>query len=110
MDFPNEPRIVVIGLGYVGLPLAVALADHFATIGLDIDSRRVAELQQGRDRTGEVAGERLAASRLLVTERPDDARGADVYIVTAPTPVDEANRPDLGPLLAATESVARLID
>jgi len=110
MDFPETPRIVVIGLGYVGLPLAVALADHFATTGLDIDARRVAELKRGHDRTGEITGERLAASPLAVTDRPDEARAADVYIVTAPTPVDRANRPDLNPLLAATESVAGLID
>jgi UDP-N-acetyl-D-glucosamine/UDP-N-acetyl-D-galactosamine dehydrogenase len=110
MTFPDQPRIVVLGLGYVGLPLAVALADHFATTGLDIDSRRVEQLRRGHDRTRELAAERLAASSLVVTDRPEDARGADVYIVTAPTPVDQANRPDLGPLLAATESVAALID
>jgi UDP-N-acetyl-D-glucosamine/UDP-N-acetyl-D-galactosamine dehydrogenase len=110
MNFTDQPRITVVGLGYVGLPLAVALADHFATTGLDIDSRRVAQLKQGHDRTGEVAAERLAASPLAVTDRPEEAAGADVYIVTAPTPVDQANRPDLDPLRAATESVARLID
>jgi UDP-N-acetyl-D-glucosamine/UDP-N-acetyl-D-galactosamine dehydrogenase len=110
MDFPDAPRIVVIGLGYVGLPLAVALADHFAVTGLDIDSERVAQLKRGHDRTNELGHERLAASPLAVTDRPDDARGADLYIVTAPTPVDQANRPDLSPLLAASESVARLLD
>jgi UDP-N-acetyl-D-galactosamine dehydrogenase len=110
MDFPDEPRIVVIGLGYVGLPLAVTLAEHFATTGLDIQPRRIAELKRGHDRTGEIGDDRLVASGLVVTDRPDDARGADVYIVTAPTPVDQANRPDLAPLLAATESVARMID
>jgi UDP-N-acetyl-D-galactosamine dehydrogenase len=110
MDFPDQPRIAVIGLGYVGLPLAVALADHFPTVGLDIDSRRVAQLKDGHDRTNELGAERLAASPLTVTDRPEEARGADVYIVTAPTPVDQANRPDFAPLLAATESVAALID
>jgi len=110
MDFPDEPRIVVVGLGYVGLPLAVTLAHHFATTGLDIHSRRVAELKRGHDRTGEIGDDRLAASGLVVTDRPEDAGGADVYIITAPTPVDQANRPNLDPLLVATESVARLID
>jgi UDP-N-acetyl-D-galactosamine dehydrogenase len=110
MDFPETPRIVVIGLGYVGLPLAVALAEHFPTIGLDIDPQRVAELKRGYDRTLELSTERLQASRMSVTDQPDEARGADVYLVTAPTPVDHANRPDLAPLLAATESVARLIE
>src|SRR5436305_3475982 len=110
MDFTDRPRIVVIGLGYVGLPLAVALAGHFETIGFDIDSGRVAELARGHDRTREVEAERLAGAGLAVTDRKEEARGADVYIVTAPTPVDQANRPDLSPLLAATETVAGLID
>jgi UDP-N-acetyl-D-galactosamine dehydrogenase len=110
MDFPETPRIVVIGLGYVGLPLAVALAEHFPTVGLDIDPQRVAELKRGHDRTLELPTERLNASPLAFTDQPDEARGADVYVVTAPTPVDHANRPDLSPLLAATESVARLIE
>jgi UDP-N-acetyl-D-glucosamine/UDP-N-acetyl-D-galactosamine dehydrogenase len=110
MDFPETPRIAVIGLGYVGLPLAVALAEHYPTVGLDIDPERVAELKRGHDRTLELPTERLKASPMIVTDRPDEARGADVYLVTAPTPVDHANRPDLSPLLAATESVARLIE
>ena len=110
MDFTSNPRIVVVGLGYVGLPLAVALAAHFEVIGLDVDSGRVAELRTGHDRTNEVEPERLLASPLTVTERPEDARGADFYIVTVPTPVDGANRPDLSPLLGATRTVAGLID
>jgi UDP-N-acetyl-D-galactosamine dehydrogenase len=110
MEFTDQPRIAVIGLGYVGLPLAVALAGHFDTIGLDIDTGRVAELAKGHDRTGEIDAGRLAAAGLAVTAEREQARGADVYIVTAPTPVDGANRPDLTPLLAATESVAGLID
>jgi UDP-N-acetyl-D-galactosamine dehydrogenase len=110
MQFADNPRIAVIGLGYVGLPLAVALAGHFETIGFDIDSERVAQLASGHDRTGEVAAERLAAAGLDVTDQAERIRGADVYIVTAPTPVDQANRPDLSPLLAATETVAGLID
>jgi len=110
MHFADEPRIAVIGLGYVGLPLAVALARHFETIGLDIDLGRVAELARGHDRTREVDPAQLAASPLTITDQRDRARGADIYIVTAPTPVDRANRPDLAPLRAATESVAGLID
>src|ERR1700712_2256184 len=110
MHFADNPRIAVIGLGYVGLPLAVRLAPHFETIGFDIDSDRVAELARGHDRTREVEPDRLAGSGLAVTDQPELARGADVYIVTAPTPVDQANRADLSPLLAATETVAGLID
>jgi UDP-N-acetyl-D-galactosamine dehydrogenase len=110
MEFAANPRIVVVGLGYVGLPLAVALAAHFETVGYDIDSDRVAELARGHDRTREVEPERLAGAALEVTDREARAAGADIYIVTAPTPVDQANRPDLSPLLAATETVAGLID
>ncbi len=102
--------IAVIGLGYVGLPLAVALARHFRTVGLDIDAGRIAELREGHDRTGEIAPAALAESKLAMSADPEPARGRDVYIVTAPTPVDDANRPDLGPLLSATRSVARLLD
>jgi UDP-N-acetyl-D-glucosamine/UDP-N-acetyl-D-galactosamine dehydrogenase len=110
MDASAQPTVAVIGLGYVGLPLALALADHFPTIGYDIDADRVDELARGRDRNGEVAAERLSRTPLTRTADAEAARGADVYIVTAPTPVDSANRPDLSPLLQATEAVARLID
>jgi UDP-N-acetyl-D-galactosamine dehydrogenase len=105
-----SPRIVVLGLGYVGLPLAVALARSFETIGLDIDERRIAELNAGEDRTREVEPEALAASSLRMTANPEGARGADIYIVTVPTPVDAARRPDLGAVMAASRTVAMLID
>ena len=103
-------RIVVIGLGYVGLPLAVALARSFATTGFDIDQERVDELRKGHDRTREVADAALRASRLELTADAADCAGADVYIITVPTPVDEANRPDLTAVMAATRMVAGLID
>src|SRR4051794_16517200 len=104
------PRIVIIGLGYVGLPLAVALARQFETIGFDIDDGRVAELRGGHDRTNEVDGEALQASALKLTSNAADCAGADVYIVTVPTPVDQAKRPDLGAVIAATRMLAGLID
>jgi UDP-N-acetyl-D-galactosamine dehydrogenase len=103
-------RIVVIGLGYVGLPLAVALARKFDTMGFDIDEGRVGELRNGRDRTCEVDEKQLRASSLRLTSEASDCAGADIYIVTVPTPVDEANRPDLRPVLAATHTIAALID
>ena len=93
MDFGG--RIIVVGLGYVGLPLAVALASKFDTTGFDIDAGRIAELRDGRDRTNEVGEHALRSSRLNLTANSADCAGADVYIVTVPTPVDEANRPDL---------------
>jgi UDP-N-acetyl-D-galactosamine dehydrogenase len=104
------PRIIVIGLGYVGLPLAVALARHFPTTGFDIDRRRIAELRDGYDRTREVDEQELRTSPLTLTADSDACRGADVYIITVPTPVDNANRPDLSALLAAARSVAGMID
>jgi UDP-N-acetyl-D-glucosamine/UDP-N-acetyl-D-galactosamine dehydrogenase len=102
-------KVVVVGLGYVGLPLAVALAPHFDTLGLDIDAGRIAELRQGHDRTREIEPERLRASSLRYTSSIEDCRGADVYIVTVPTPVDAANQPDLGPVLGATRALAGVI-
>ena len=109
MNAPNE-HIIVVGLGYVGLPLAVALARSFRVTGLDIDQGRVAELQRGHDRTREVEAGALASSTLALSADPADCAGADVYIVTVPTPVDSANKPDLGPVIGATRSVAALLD
>ena len=103
-------RIVVIGLGYVGLPLAMALARKFETTGFDIDQQRIAELRQGNDRTREVDPDGLRTSALKVTSKSEDCAGADIYIVTVPTPVDGANRPDLSAVLAATRMLAPLID
>jgi UDP-N-acetyl-D-galactosamine dehydrogenase len=106
----SSPRIVVIGLGYVGLPLAVALARKFHVTGLDIDSTRVAELRDGHDRTREVDEGDLRETRLKFTDSHDDCAGADIYIVTVPTPVDSSNRPDLSAVIAATRMIAGLID
>ncbi|HEX8620991.1 MAG TPA: nucleotide sugar dehydrogenase [Allosphingosinicella sp.] len=107
---PSSEQIVVVGLGYVGLPLAVALARSYDVVGLDIDERRIDELKLGVDRTREVEPEALKASPLRLTSRAADAAGADVYIVTVPTPVDERNQPDLRPVFGATRSVATLLD
>jgi UDP-N-acetyl-D-glucosamine/UDP-N-acetyl-D-galactosamine dehydrogenase len=110
MSNSNPQKIVVVGLGYVGLPLAVALSPHFEVAGLDIDARRISELVGGHDRTREVDPEALAGAKLRLTHQPADCRGADVYIVTVPTPVDEAKQPDLRPVISATETVAELLD
>ena len=102
-------RIAVIGLGYVGLPLAAALSEHVETLGYDIDAARIGELKAGRDRTGEISPERLAAARLGLSADAADLEGADIFIVAVPTPLDAEKRPDLGTLLAASETVgARL--
>jgi UDP-N-acetyl-D-glucosamine/UDP-N-acetyl-D-galactosamine dehydrogenase len=105
-----DMRVVVVGLGYVGLPLAVALARHFEVLGLDIDEQRVAELREGIDRTAEIEHDVLAASSLELASKATLAAGADVYIVTVPTPVDEQNRPDLRPVIGASHSIGKLLD
>jgi UDP-N-acetyl-D-galactosamine dehydrogenase len=101
--------IVVIGLGYVGLPLAVALAEVFAVSGFDINPERIAELRQGRDRTGEINEARLSASSLRLTGDVAAIGGAGIYIVTVPTPVDGDNRPDLSALRAACATVGQIM-
>jgi UDP-N-acetyl-D-galactosamine dehydrogenase len=106
----SADRIIVIGLGYVGLPLAVALARKFDVTGFDIDAERIAELRDGRDRTREIDADELRDTSLKLTDRPEDCAAADVYVVTVPTPVDQANRPDLSAVLAATRMIAALID
>ncbi|MGE5502830.1 MAG: nucleotide sugar dehydrogenase [Actinomycetota bacterium] len=103
----QSKRIGIIGLGYVGLPLAVGIARHFHTVGFDISESRIAELRDGHDRTGEVDSARLRGSTIKLTANDADIRGLDVYIITVPTPVDLENRPDLGPVLKACATVGR---
>ncbi len=103
MDLPD--RIAVIGLGYVGLPLAVALARHFDVVGIDRNPDRVAALRAGRDATGEVSAEALASTRAQFSADPAAMAGAGLFIVAVPTPVDADNAPDLGAVLSAMESV-----
>ncbi len=105
----DSSRTIVIGLGYVGLPLAVALAKQGATTGLDVDTRRIAELERGHDRTGEIDRPRLEASTLSLTADPAVCPPADFYIVTVPTPIDAANRPDLRMVEAASRTVAAML-
>lgn len=100
-------RLAVIGLGYVGLPLAVALARHFPVVGFDKKRKRVAELCEGRDQTGEVDASMLRATSLEITDDPDAMVGRDIYIITVPTPVDAANRPDLGAVRSACRTVGK---
>jgi UDP-N-acetyl-D-galactosamine dehydrogenase len=103
-------RIGVVGLGYVGLPLAVEFGKHFETIGFDVKPERVAQLRKGRDRTLEVSGAELrAAQRLSFTTELTRLRRCQVYIVTVPTPIDGYKRPDLTPLMRASESVGTVL-
>ena len=102
-------NIALVGLGYVGLPVAVAFGQRHPLIGFDINPVRIAELRAGHDRTGEVADEALRAARIHYTDDLADLRRADFYIVAVPTPVDRANKPDLSPLLAASRSVGQAL-
>lgn len=104
-----DDKIAIIGLGYVGLPLAVALARHFDVCGLDISSSRIKELQDGHDRTGEIDSKTLSASSLTLTDDCQALTGTDVFIVTVPTPVDANNEPDLGNVNAASRAIAPLL-
>ncbi|MBO6782918.1 MAG: nucleotide sugar dehydrogenase [Alphaproteobacteria bacterium] len=103
----DSPRIAVIGLGYVGLPLAVHLARHFDVVGYDLDPARISELCAGKDRTGEIGSAELQASTMAFSDDEGALDGSGVFIVTVPTPVDSRNRPDLSAVRAASETVAR---
>ncbi len=104
-----EGPVVVVGLGYVGLPLAVALAKHGTVLGFDISGERIAELNRGYDRTAAVPSEALSSSALIFTDDPAKIDGRGILIVTVPTPVGADNRPDLSAVLAASETVGRAL-
>src|SRR5690348_4918575 len=103
-------RIGIVGLGYVGLPLAVEFGKHFDTTGFDVKPARIAELKAGRDSTLETTRADLkSAARLSFTTNLTDLRKCRVFIVTVPTPIDEYKRPDLTPLVKASESVGKVL-
>lgn len=110
MDSVFQPKIAIIGLGYVGLPLAVEFGKKFQTIGFDINGARVNELNDGVDRTLEVTSEELAqAQQLTCTATPSDIADCEYYIVTVPTPIDQHKQPDLTPLKKASEMLGKVI-
>jgi UDP-N-acetyl-D-glucosamine/UDP-N-acetyl-D-galactosamine dehydrogenase len=103
-------HIGIIGLGYVGLPLAVYMAGHFPVLGFDVNEPRIGELAEGHDRTGGVTAEEFAAARTIsFTADTEALHDCNFYIVTVPTPVDEAKRPDLMALMRASETVGRAL-
>ena len=110
MDINNlgpDTRVAVLGLGYVGLPLAHAIAEFYDTIGFDIDDGRVEEINQGVDRNLALTSEDLKSNRRIkYSHEATDLADAQIYIITAPTPVNDQNQPDLSPVLNATELVA----
>jgi UDP-N-acetyl-D-galactosamine dehydrogenase len=109
MNLQNK-TIAIIGLGYVGLPLAVEFGKHRDTLGFDINHARIAELQSGKDHTLECSPEELqAATHLRYSANLPDLQAAQIFIVTVPTPVDQANRPDMTPLVKASETVGKVL-
>ncbi len=101
-----ERKIAVVGLGYVGLPVAVAFGQKKHTIGYDKSTTRIQALKRHHDHTHEVSSEELQATDVLFTNKAQDLREADFYIIAVPTPIDHAKRPDLSILLSATQTVA----
>lgn len=103
-------KIAVVGLGYVGLPLAVEFGKHRSVVGFDINAARIAELRSGKDSTLEVAPNDLAAAtHLSFSNQTEDIADCGIFIVTVPTPIDKANRPDLTPLIKASETVGKVM-
>jgi UDP-N-acetyl-D-glucosamine/UDP-N-acetyl-D-galactosamine dehydrogenase len=106
----KKANIAIIGLGYVGLPLAVEFGKQLNVVGFDINEQRIAELKNGQDSTLEVGAEELKLARnLRFTRDLQELKGCQVFIVTVPTPVDKANRPDLTPLIKASEAVGKVM-
>jgi len=106
----NELKIAIIGLGYVGLPLAVEFGKIYPVVGFDINQQRIDELSAGNDRTLETSEEDLQAAKFLsYTTKLEDTRDCNIYIVTVPTPIDRFKRPDLTPLIKASESVGKVL-
>ncbi|MGD9584898.1 MAG: nucleotide sugar dehydrogenase, partial [Lysobacterales bacterium] len=110
MPAPPSPHLAVVGLGYVGLPLAVALARHYPVSGFDIDPLRIAQLQAGVDASGELdAAEQAVLSGIHFTDDPQALGDCNVYIIAVPTPVDANKLPDLGPLRRASSAIGLLL-
>ncbi|MRH79054.1 nucleotide sugar dehydrogenase [Spiribacter sp. C176] len=112
MKTEMDIQIAVIGLGYVGLPLAAAFSEAYPVVGFDIDARRIAELEAGHDRTEELSAEELAtaaAQGIRYTADLEALKGCNVFVVTVPTPIDGHRRPDLTPLIKASQTVGAAI-
>ena len=103
-------KVGVIGLGYVGLPLAVEFGKKFDTVGFDVKKERLAMLRRGEDLTLETSGEDLQAAKFLkYSDDPDTLRDRDIIIIAVPTPVDQHNRPDLTPLYKSSETAGKIL-
>ncbi len=106
----KQQRIIcVVGLGYVGLPVAVEFGRQFSTIGFDLNQSRIEELKAGNDRNSELSAEDLKQPKLLFTHQVEEIRSANFYIVAVPTPIDDARQPDLRPILGASQTVGKVL-
>ncbi|MFS2035081.1 Vi polysaccharide biosynthesis UDP-N-acetylglucosamine C-6 dehydrogenase TviB [Polaromonas sp. CT11-55] len=110
MNDNSKLKLAIVGLGYVGLPLAVEFGKKRSVVGFDINVRRIAELQSGKDHTLETEPEELRDAKLLTfSSNPEELRKCNVFIVTVPTPIDEHKRPDLTPLIKASETIGKVL-
>ena len=107
----NNPKICLIGLGYVGLPLAVAFAEKFQVVGFDVNPLRIQELEDGHDRTLEIEDDLLDSVKSNISYASDiqDTKDCNIYIVTVPTPIDKSNRPDLTPLVESSKTIGTVL-
>src|SRR5665648_641874 len=105
----KEKRIALIGLGYVGLPIALEFARKMSVIGFDINDKRVKMMQNGLDPCKELTSEAFENKDIQFTSDPEDLRKASFYIVAVPTPIDEYNQPDLNPLISASTTVGKVL-
>ncbi|MCH7865999.1 MAG: nucleotide sugar dehydrogenase, partial [Proteobacteria bacterium] len=106
---PEKAKIALLGLGYVGLPLALALSRHFTVIGYDSSKTRIDELNDGFDRTGEIKPSDLKAAVMVLSADPGVLKGADYFIITVPTPVDADNKPNLEHVMTACRAIGKVM-
>ena len=104
-----EIKIGIVGLGYVGLPLALAFAEKYQVKGFDLSPQRVIALREGIDQTKQVSKEELSNSNLIITNQPKELADCQIYIITVPTPVDQDKKPDLQPLLSASKTIGGML-
>src|ERR1022692_2049828 len=105
----KKTKLAVLGLGYVGLPIALEFAKKISVIGFDIDDKRLARMKQGDDPSGELGKEAFQGCDIEFTSKIEDLRNASFFIVTVPTPIDEHNLPDLRPVLDATRFIGKVL-
>ncbi len=109
MKFKQNPRITIIGMGYVGLPLAIEFKKHFSVVGFDLDKTRISELKKGKDSNSQFLKKELNSKKLIFTNNEAFIQNTDIFIVTVPTPLKKNNEPDLNPLIKATRMIGNCL-